>query len=311
MNDFERRITEPDGRSLRGADLATLVVSVTLQCNQACSHCHVGSSPSRHEMMSEDVMARVVEAASAVRPTIVDITGGAPELNPHLPDFLRALRQAGHRVQLRTNLTVLEDPRYSKLAEEYATLGIELLASMPCYTERNVNVVRGSGAHDASVRALLRLNSLGYGSQDGPRLDLMYSPVGTILPEPQASLEELFRDEMSNRFAIVFSHLLTMTNMPVGRFRARLKTDGGYDRYLRALTEAFNPDVVPLISCRHQVEIGWDGRLYDCDFNLGSQMPVDRGAPQTVWEFDAEALARRKVVHADHCFGCTAGAGSS
>jgi radical SAM/Cys-rich protein len=311
VNDFESRISAHDESALSGVDLAALVVSVTLRCNQACMHCHVRSSPSRDEMMGTDVMMRVVEAASAARPSVVDVTGGAPELNPRLPHFLRALRAEGHRVQLRTNLTVLEDGEHAGLADTYAASGIELLASMPCYTERNVGLLRGPGVRDASVRTLLHLNALGYGSSGGPRLDLIYNPVGTTLPESQPSLEALFREELAQRFGIVFTHLLTMTNMPVGRFRDHLVADGGYDRYVHALREAFNPDVVPLLQCRHQIEVGWDGRLYDCDFNLGEGTPVSPGVPATVWEFDAEALATRRIAHGAHCFGCTAGAGSS
>jgi radical SAM/Cys-rich protein len=262
-------------------------------------------------MMSADTMARVVEVASGLRPQVIDVTGGAPELNPLLPRFLRALRADGHRVQLRTNLTVLAEPEHAEVAELYESLGIELLASMPCYTERNVDLIRGHGVRDASVRMLLTLNGLGYGTAGGRRLDLIYNPVGTTLPEPQASLESLFRDELAGRFGIVFTHLLTMTNMPVGRFRDRLVAEGGYERYLHALREAFNPDVVPLLQCRHQIEIGWDGRLYDCDFNLGLERPVLGDAPASVREFDAEALAMRRIAHGSHCFGCTAGAGSS
>ena len=311
MNDFESRAAEQGDKALHGIDLKALVVSVTLRCNQACVHCHVSSSPSRIETMTPEVMAKVVEVASDLDPEIVDITGGAPELNEDLPDFLRALRAAGRRVQLRTNLTALDDPEYAGLAELYAELGIELLASMPCYTDRNVSVVRGPGVRDASVRALLRLNELGYGLDGGLRLGVIYNPVGTTLPEPQAALETLFREELAHRFGISFTHLLTMTNMPVGRFRERLAADGALGRYLRALREAFNPDVVPLLGCRHQVEIGWDGRLYDCDFNLGVGTPVLPGTPKTLWEFDREAVANRRIAHGQHCFGCTAGAGSS
>jgi radical SAM/Cys-rich protein len=311
VNDFESRVSAQDGSALRGTDLDALSVSVTLRCNQACSHCHVASSPTRDEMMGTDVMMRVVEAASAVRPSVVDVTGGAPELNPRLPYFLRALRDEGHRVQLRTNLTVLEDEEHAALADVYLASGIELLASMPCYTERNVGLLRGPGVHDSSVRMLVRLNEMGYGAVGGPRLDLIYNPVGTTLPETQADLEALFRTELAERFGIVFTHLLTMTNMPVGRFRDHLVADGGYHRYVHALREAFNPKVVPLLQCRHQIEVGWDGRLYDCDFNLGQTTPVLPGVPATVWEFDAEALATRPIAFGPHCWGCTAGAGSS
>ncbi len=261
--------------------------------------------------MSGDVMAEIVEVASAIRPKMVDITGGAPEFNPLLPDFLRALRDNGHHVQLRTNLTVLNDPVYAPLLDVYAEEHIAILASMPCYTERNVGAVRGSGVRDASVLALRELNARGYGSDPTLRLDLVYNPVGTTLPEPAASLEALFREELAERFGIVFNHLLTMTNMPVGRFRERLVGDGAYDRYLRALRAAFNPQVLPLLQCRHQLEIGWDGLLYDCDFNLGAGRPVSPTAPRTIWEFDGDALANREIVVSEHCYGCTAGAGSS
>jgi len=310
-SDFGQRVFEHGERVLHGIDLRALVVSVTLRCNQSCAHCHVRSTPSRPETMAPDVMAKVVEMASSLRPEIVDVTGGAPELNPDLPGFLRALRADGHRVQLRTNLTVLERPECADLPGLYATLGVELLASMPCYTDRNVRLVRGAGVRDASVRTLLMLNELGYGVDGGSRLDLVYNPVGTTLPEPQAMLESLFRQEMAERFGVAFTHLLTMTNMPVGRFKERLIADGGYDRYLRALREAFNPEVVPLLQCRHQIEVGWDGRLYDCDFNLGDELPVSPDGPRSVWDFDTEAVAHRRIVGRTHCYGCAAGSGSS
>jgi radical SAM/Cys-rich protein len=311
VSDLAPKVSEDGDRTFRGVDLRTLLVSVTLRCNQSCSHCHVRSSPSRHETMGPAVMQRVVELADSLEPEVVDITGGAPELNPGLPDLLRALRDQGHRVQLRTNLTVLEQPAHRDLAGLFAELDIELLASMPCYTDRNVRIVRGDRVRDTSVQALLTLNEMGYGTAGGRRLDLVYNPVGTTLPERQAMLEDLFRQELNDRFGVVFTHLLTMTNMPCGRFKDRLVADGGYERYVRALREAFNPDVVPLVQCRHQIEIGWDGRLYDCDFNLGDGIPVSPDVPASVWDFDAEAVARRRIVRHEHCYGCTAGAGSS
>lgn len=311
VSDFERRASAGREDGVRGIDLQALVVNVTLRCNQACRHCHVSSSPSRSETMTPEVMAKVAEIASAVRPVVIDITGGAPELNPHLPEFLRALHADGQVVQLRTNLTVLAEPATRHLAELYAELGVELLASMPDFTDRNVAIVRGPGVRDVSVAMLQRLNSLGYGVEGGTRLDLIYNPVGTTLPEPQAQLEALFRDEMAERFDVTFSHLLTMTNMPVGRFKEQLVAEGGYDRYVRALSAAYNPDAVPLLQCRHQIEIGWDGALYDCDFNLGAGLPVAAGVPKNVSEFDADVIARRRIAFGRHCLGCTAGAGSS
>ena len=310
MSDFETLLSDHQGdTALRALDLRMLEVSVTLRCNQSCAHCHVGSSPARDEMMSAETMGAVVDLAIRLNPDVVDVTGGAPELNPRLPEFLGALRDAGQLVQLRTNLTALL--AVEGLADLYANLGIELLASMPCYTERNVGIVRGAGVRDASVRALLALNARGYGMLGGPRLDLVYNPVGTNLPEPQLELESVFRQELRQRFGLEFTHLLTMTNMPVGRFRDRLIADGSYERYMRALREAFNPAVVPLLQCRHQIEVGFDGRLYDCDFNLGSGTPISRESPQTIGDFDADALANRRIAHTPQCFGCTAGSGSS
>jgi len=311
LTGFEPQVPGGDDRTFRGIDLRTLVVNVTLRCNQACVHCHVRSAPWRDETMGPDVMAKVAELAGTLDPDLVDITGGAPELNPDLPSFIRTLKGDGRRVQLRTNLTVLEQPGFSDLPALFADLDVELLASMPCYTERNVRIVRGKGVHDASIGALRRLNDLGYGTEGGKRLDLVYNPVGTTLPEPQLLLEDLFRQELSDRFGIVFSHLLTMTNMPCGRFGERLIADGGYDRYVRALREAFNPDVVPLVQCRHQIEVGWDGLLYDCDFNLGDGLRVSPDAPTSIWEFEADSVAHRRIVLHEHCYGCTAGAGSS
>lgn len=312
MSEFEQLLRDIGGGAvLRALDLSVLLVSLTLRCNMACGHCHVSSGPARTETMPRDVMDRVVDIASSVGPQLVDITGGAPELHPRLPEFLSALREQGLRVQLRTNLTILEDPRYREMTDVYAANGVELLASMPCYSERNTRAARGPGVLDSSVRVLRRLNALGYGADGGLRLGLIYNPVGTTLPEPQESLDALFHDELAHRFGVTFTHVLTMTNMPVGRFREKLVAEGGYDRYIRALRESFNPDVAPLLECRRQVEIGSDGRLYDCDFNLGSGVPVDASAPRDVWEFDAERLAHRRIAYGDQCFGCAAGAGSS
>ena len=253
----------------------------------------------------------MLEIADEVRPDLVDVTGGAPELCPDLPAFLGALRGGGHRVQVRTNLTVLAESRHADLPRFWASERVGLLASMPCYTDRNVRVVRGAKVRDTSVEVLRRLNGLGYGIDPELTLDLAYNPVGTTLPEDQTALEALFREELMARFGISFSRLKTIANVPLGRFRTVLLAEDSYDRYLRALRESFNPDTLPLLMCRHQIEVAWDGRLYDCDFNLAAGLPAHAESPRTVWEFDAQAVSRRRIVHADHCLTCTAGAGTS
>jgi radical SAM/Cys-rich protein len=298
-------------RVFRAIDLRTVVVNLTLRCNQACAHCQVSSSPARREEASAEVLDRVLGIAADVRPDVVDLTGGAPEYHPLLRDFVRRLRSDGHRVQLRTNLTVLLEPEMADLPAFLSAEKVDLLASLPCYTDRNVRLVRGEGVRDASIEVMRRLNALGYGTDGGLRLDLVYNPVGTMLPEPQASLEALFRDELAERFGVSFTHLLTMTNMPVGRFREHLTAEGTYPAYIAALREAFNPATLPHLMCRHQIEVGCDGRLYDCDFDFGEGVPVSAEGARSVWDFDAERVTQRRIDLKAHCWGCTAGAGSS
>lgn len=301
---------DPSPAPLRAIDLRSLVVSLTLACNQSCAHCHVSSSPARRETMPADVLDRVLTIADDVRPDVVDFTGGSPELHPQLRPFVRDLRAAGLRVQLRTNLTAMLEPAQLGIPEFLSAEGVELLASLPCYTDRNVREQRGEGVLDASVEMLRRLNALGYGTDDGLRLDLVYNPAGTRLPESQAELEEHFRGQLAERLGVRFTHLLTMTNMPVGRFRQRLVAEGAYERYLGVLREAYNAATLPLLMCRHQIEVGWDGCLYDCDFDLAEGLPVSDG-PRTVWEFDADAVSKRAIERHAHCAACAAGAGSS
>ena len=311
MNAFDECIRGYGEAAQHATDLGTIVVNVTHRCNQACAHCHLGCSPERPEVMSPEVIARVLEIVDEVRPDLVDVTGGAPELCPDVPAFVGALRSAGHRVQLRTNLTVLAEPEHAELPRSWAAQKVAVLASLPCYTDRNVRAVRGSRVRDASVEVLQELNALGYGIDPELTLDLAYNPVGATLPEDQGALEALFREELATRFGVSFTRLRTIANTPVGRFRDKLVAEGSYRRYLRALRESFNPATLPFLMCRHQIEVGWDGRLYDCDFNLAAGLPTNSGSPTTVWDFDAERVAGRRITHAEHCLACTAGAGSS
>jgi len=310
-NKFERAVSPEDGRGLYSRDLAIVQVNVGLRCNQHCAHCHLDASPRRSEMMDWPVMQDVLEMVRSSRCRLVDITGGAPELNPHLCRFIAALRAIGVEVQIRTNLTVLLEPGVEHLPELFRDQRVRLVGSLPCYLEENVASQRGPAAYAKSIEAIRRLNHVGYGTRPDLPLNLVYNPVGPALPPPQEELEADYRIELGGRFGIEFTRLLTIANMPIGRFLAALRRAGGEAQYRRLLEGAWNPATLDGLMCRHQVSVGWDGKLYDCDFNLALGMAVDHGAPARVADFDPGALAGRRIVTGDHCFGCTAGHGSS
>ena len=309
MNDFESQIS--DGKGLWSIGINAIQVNVGLRCNQSCAHCHLESSPSRTEMMEWPVMEQAITACRMSKCSLVDITGGAPELNPHFRRFVTTLCEEGHAVQIRTNLTVFMEPGMDSLPEFLRGLHVQLVASMPCYTKENVCAQRGEHAYEKSIAAIKRLNALGYGIEHDLKLNLVYNPGGSFLPPDQALLEADYRRELMSRSGLCFNRLITITNMPIGNFRRILRQNGQDEAYLAMLKISFNPDTVPGLMCRHQISIGWDGTLYDCDFNLALKTPVDHGSPDHISRFDAESLAQRRIVLGDHCFGCTAGHGSS
>lgn len=308
MNEFDEKV----GKAICAADLDILQVNVGLQCNQACVHCHLSCAPERTESMSWETMERILALAEMIKPSLVDITGGAPEMNPHLKDFILALKSAGHTVQVRTNLSIMEEVGYSDMPQFFADNEIGLVASLPCYLEENVAKMRGSQCFPKSLKILKTLNALGYGVQPELTLDLVFNPgVGTSLPPSQGMLEGAYKKEMKERYGVVFSKLFTITNVPIGRYLDELKERGEDGAYMEVLSTSFNPATVDGLMCRHQVNIGWDGRLYDCDFNQALGLPVNHGTPDHVDEFDMEQMLHRQVVTGHHCFACTAGAGSS
>lgn len=311
MNEFERQIAGTNGEGLHSVKIETLQVNLGLLCNQRCTHCHLEASPQRDEIMEWDVMQLVLKAAKSARCQLVDLTGGAPEINPYFRRFVAALCQEGHPVQVRTNLTVLLEPDMEGMPEFLRKHQVRLVASMPCYLEENVRAQRGPGAYEKSVAAIKMLNGLGYGSDQGLPLNLVYNPGGPFLPPAQSALEEDYRRELGQRFGIVFSHLLTITNLPLGRFRNELDRRGQRETYLQLLRDSFNLRTVSGLMCRNQLSVGWDGTLYDCDFNLALGLPVNHGAPDHIKNFRPEGLMVRRIVTGDHCFGCTAGSGSS
>lgn len=310
-NAFEKRLSELGYQGLHASGVDMLQVNVGLRCNQHCLHCHLACSPAHAETMEWPVMKLILSVTRRIRPALVDLTGGAPELNPHLRRFVAALCDQGQTVQVRTNLTGLLESGMEQWPEFFRQHGVGLVASLPCYLEKNVDFQRGPRTFHKSVEAIRRLNAVGYGTAPNLPLHLVYNPGGPYLPPEQSALESDYRSQLSLRFGIAFTHLLTITNMPIGRFLARLRRDHQLGKYLSLLRHSFNPETVERLMCRRQINIAWDGTLYDCDFNLGLRMPVDHGAANHIHRFDAGVLAKRRVVTGNHCFGCTAGRGSS
>lgn len=311
INEFERRLRSEWGDVLSSTGIDVIQVNVGLRCNQQCRHCHVEAGPTRTEVMTWETMELVREAARRIRPRRVDITGGAPELHPCFERFVEALTDAGHTVQVRTNLTVLACEGMEGIPEFLASRRVHLVGSLPCYLEENVSFQRGACAYEKSVAAIRRLNELGYGRDDALPLDLVYNPGGPSLPPDQSELEEAYRRELGARFGIAFAHLVTITNMPIGRFGHELERQNRLSEYEALLRDSFNARTVAGLMCRSQISIAWDGTIYDCDFNIALGLPVDHGAPNHVERLDVAALSKRRIVTGAHCFGCTAGHGSS
>jgi radical SAM/Cys-rich protein len=310
--DFAATVAAAGQGVLRRGVVSTVQINVGKVCNQACHHCHVDAGPKRTESMSAAV-AEAVIALVARHPevAVVDVTGGAPELNPNFRGLVTAVRRLGRRVIDRCNLTVLYEPGQESLAEFLAAEQVEIVASLPCYGPENVDQQRGQGVFAKSIRALRHLNALGYGQPGSAyRLDLVYNPVGATLPPAQAALEADYRRQLRDGFGIEFHQLLTITNMPISRFAAALERSGALQAYMGLLVNHFNPATLDELMCRSLLSVGWDGRLYDCDFNQMLDLPLD--GPLTIDALtDLAALRDRPIVTGTHCFGCTAGAGSS
>lgn len=310
MRSFEETLAE-HRLSLRRSALRVLQVNVGKWCNQACHHCHVDAGPLRTERMNRRTAEEVVEAMRRCLPETADITGGAPELNPNFEYLVTEARALGCRVIDRCNLTVLFTPGKERLPEFLAENRAEVIASLPCYSEENVTKQRGQGVFERSIAALQRLNALGYGSEEsGLVLNLVYNPVGAFLPPPQAELEADYRRELGERFGIRFNRLLTLANMPISRFAHALRREGEYEAYMELLVNAFNPGTIEGLMCRDTVSIGWDGRLYDCDFNQMLDLPLGASCGH-IRDLTPEKLEAASIATGHHCFSCTAGAGSS
>jgi radical SAM/Cys-rich protein len=311
LNEFGEKTARFVGGELRSYDIGALQVNMGRKCNQECLHCHLEASPECSEGMEWPVMESILKTVEEHQFRCVDITGGTPELNPHFRSFVTALRKKDCSIQVRTNLTILLDSHMRDLPEFLRDNRVHLIASLPCYTEENVSAQRGEGVYEKSITAIKRLNRIGYGRRPDLSLDLVYNPLGPILPPSQTALEKEYRRELSEGFGISFNHLLTITNMPLGRFRAELIRHNQEEMYLQLLEKAFNPETLSELMCRHQISVRWDGTLYDCDFNLALNMGLKGGVPNHIKSFSRPALERRRIATNRHCFGCTAGTGSS
>lgn len=308
---FDDAVRGATGGDLRAESLDTIQINIGLTCNLACHHCHVVSGPNRTEQMSRGTLDHVLRVAKLAGAHTIDITGGAPEMNPHFRAFVTEARAAGFHVIVRTNLTIMLEKGYTDLPGFFAEQGVRLVASLPCYLPDNVNQQRGRHVYEDSINVIRRLNRVGYGKAESLPLDLVYNPLGPTLPPAEAALTDDYRRVLGDDYGIAFTRLITITNMPIGRFLHDLHRDGRAAEYEQLLRESFNPATVDPLMCRHQLHISHDGTLHDCDFNYALSMPCDHGASTNIADVDIDTLRTRRIVTGDHCFGCTAGSGSS
>ncbi|PIR38823.1 MAG: radical SAM protein [Alphaproteobacteria bacterium CG11_big_fil_rev_8_21_14_0_20_39_49] len=311
MKTFEAALREHN-IELKRESIKILQVNIGKRCNQACHHCHVESGPNRTENMELATVERLLELLKK-EPQIhtVDFTGGAPELNPHFRYFVTEIRKMGKEVIDRCNLTVFFEEGQSDTPEFLAENKIQVVASLPCYKEDNVDKQRGKGVFGKSVSALEKLNSLGYGKEgSGLILNLVYNPVGEHLPPAQANLEADYHAHLKDEFGIVFNHLFTITNMPIKRYAHMLERDGKMKYYMQLLIDNFNPQAAKGVMCTELISIGWDGQIYDCDFNQMLEIPLN-WQPRNLWDIERFSNIESGIAVASHCFGCTAGSGSS
>lgn len=312
---FEDRLAT-HGLALRRQRARVLQLNLGRLCNLACVHCHVNAGPRRREIVTRETLERVLTWQSDAQLPTIDLTGGAPEMVPDFRWFVRRLREISPTAEIidRCNLTILQAPGFEDLVPFLRGLEITIIASMPCYQAANVTAQRGEGVFDQSIAALQRLNTFGYGRHPALRLHLVYNPNGAFLPGAQSELEADYKRELRLHFGIEFNQLFTITNLPIARFAGWLRRHGKYEEYLQLLVESFNPSTVPGLMCRDTVNVSWTGDIFDCDFNqMLSLHPIEDGRPKTrkLWEVSPAALEGCGVRTGDHCFGCTAGAGSS
>ena len=309
---FDDRLLQAGLGPLHATSIEIFQINVGKFCNQTCRHCHVDAGPERTEQMSREIAELCIRALSQTDIPTVDITGGAPELNENFRWLVTEARALGRHVIDRCNLSILLLRPHEDLAEFLAANRVEVVASLPYFRPTQADAQRGEGVFDKSIEALRKLNALGYGVEgSGLTLNLVHNPVGAFLPPAQKSLEAQFKRELSRQFGIVFNNLFTITNMPISRYLEFLLDSGNFEGYMERLANAFNPAAARSVMCRHTISVGWNGTLHDCDFNQMLDLPLAEGMPRHIRDFEVAALAGRRIVTANHCYGCTAGAGSS
>ena len=323
LSRFARLISDHAQPQLQADGIKILQVNVGKMCNMTCRHCHVDAGPDRREIMTRETIDLCLDAIRNSDIRTVDLTGGAPEMNPDFRYFVTQARQLGAHVIDRCNLTILQAPGYEDLAQFLANNQVEIVASLPCYLPENTDMQRGDGAYQLSIEAIQRLNALGYGMPDqlgtqttesppspGRLLTLVFNPIGPSLPPNQQLLEERYREHLRREYGIEFNRLFTITNMPISRFLEDLIEGGNYESYMQTLIDAFNPAALQGVMCRQMISVGWDGQLFDCDFNQMLELPTDHRQPHHIRDFDLRLLGTRFITTGQHCFGCTAGNGS-
>lgn len=310
VNHFDE-VLRDQGIALQRAQPEVLQINVGKICNLTCIHCHVNAGPKRKEIMTRETVGRILDWLRGTTIQTVDLTGGAPEMIPDFRYLVSEVKAMGKHVMDRCNLTILLEEGYEGLSEFLAEHEVEVVASMPCYSADNVEEQRGEGVFDGSIKALQILNDLGYARKDSLPLHLVYNPNGAFLPGDQFELERDYKRELKTAFGIEFDRLFTITNLPIARFASYLRHNNEYEKYMGLLREAFNPSAVEGLMCRNTISVGWQGEVYDCDFNQQLGMQLKNGKLLSLWDLDLEEFAKMKILTAEHCFGCTAGAGSS
>ncbi len=312
LADFDAVLARHELEPLRAVAIEVLQLNVGKVCNQTCRHCHVDAGPDRREVMSRETMDLCVGALARTAIPTVDITGGAPEMNPHFRGLVEEVRALGRRVMDRCNLTILETPSHRDLPDFFARHRVELVCSLPHVEAARTDRQRGDDVFARSIRALRRLNEVGYGDgRSGLRLVLVTNPTGAYLPVDQRTLEATWREALASRHGVVFDELIAITNMPISRYLEWLEASGNLESYMELLVRSFNPVAARAVMCRSTISVGWDGTLHDCDFNQMLGMTVETDSPRHIRDYDEATLAARLIQTGRHCFGCTAGSGSS
>ena len=297
---------------LNAGQIEIFQINLGKMCNQVCKHCHVDAGPDRREIMTKHTMKLCLNILKDHHIPVVDLTGGAPELNPDFKWFVNELKNIDKHIMVRSNLTILDSNGFADFTDFFAANKIEIISSLPFYRAGFTDKQRGKGVFDTSIKVIRKLNELGYGKENsGLKLNLVYNPVGAYLPASQASLESDYKKQLHENYQIVFNNLYTITNMPINRFLDYLISSGNYQSYMEKLINSFNPAAAINVMCKNTLSVGWDGYLYDCDFNQMLELTLDHGAPNHIRNFDLNKIQYRRIVTGQHCFGCTAGAGSS